>query len=285
MLDPDALMRLRFLATDRAASGAATALPGGHVTKRRGRGLETAEIRPFTQGDDPRHLDRNATARTGQLHTRTHMAERDRTTMLIADFRPAMLWGTRRVFRSVAAAEQLCLIGWRAVAAGGRVAALALTACGPFHARPAGRDRGMVAAIGTLLDAHRAALTRPEAAGPPLSDGVALAETLAPRGAEIWLASGFDAPGDGIGEALAGLARRTRPGLIRIADAFEQQRRPGRYRIALPDGRRMAARLGAASLTGAGATLISQLCTDLGLPLETVESTPDPLAAWGGAHG
>ena len=36
---------------------------------------------------------------------RTFHAERDRTVILIADFRPSMLWGTRRTLRSVAAAE------------------------------------------------------------------------------------------------------------------------------------------------------------------------------------
>ncbi|TXM93858.1 DUF58 domain-containing protein, partial [Methylobacterium sp. WL122] len=63
------------------------------------------------EGDDRRHIDRNATARTGILHVRTHHDERDRAVVLLADFRPSMLFGTRRALRSVAAAEALASLG------------------------------------------------------------------------------------------------------------------------------------------------------------------------------
>ena len=79
-------------------------LPGGFATRRKGHGLEVADKRVYAPGDDIRHLDRNATARTGVLHIRQFQEERDRVTLLIADFRPSMFWGLRRAFRSVAAA-------------------------------------------------------------------------------------------------------------------------------------------------------------------------------------
>ena len=44
-------------------------------------------------------------------------------TMLVADFRPSMLRGLIRAFRSVAAAEALVLVGWRVAEAGGQVGA------------------------------------------------------------------------------------------------------------------------------------------------------------------
>ncbi|MFD1333947.1 DUF58 domain-containing protein, partial [Methylopila musalis] len=102
----------------RGASGPRrlAARPGGVVTRRRGRGSEIDDVRPWTDGDDIRHIDRHATARTGELHARTFRDERERAALLVADFRPAMLFGTRRAFRSIAGAEALALLGWRAVA-------------------------------------------------------------------------------------------------------------------------------------------------------------------------
>ncbi|CAA2156919.1 hypothetical protein MBRA_02351 [Methylobacterium brachiatum] len=123
-------MGLRYLARRGAAPATRTlaGLPGGIVTKRRGRGSEPEDVRLWSEGDDRRFIDRNATARTGQLHVRTHHDERDRAVVLLADFRPSMLFGTRRALRSVAAAEALALLGWRVAADGGRVGLAVATA-------------------------------------------------------------------------------------------------------------------------------------------------------------
>ena len=86
---------------------APTGRPGGFAGKRRGNGLEIVDVRPFSEGDDSRHLDAATTARTGRPHVRTFRDEREKTALLVADFRPAMLWGTRRRLRSVAAADAL----------------------------------------------------------------------------------------------------------------------------------------------------------------------------------
>ncbi|RVU17555.1 DUF58 domain-containing protein, partial [Methylobacterium oryzihabitans] len=122
-LEAGALMGLRHLARRGAAprTRALVGLPGGIVTRRRGRGSEPDDVRLWAEGDDVRHIDRNSTARTGQLHTRTHHEERDRAVVMLADFRPSMLFGTRRALRSVAAAEALALLGWRVAGDGGRV--------------------------------------------------------------------------------------------------------------------------------------------------------------------
>ena len=84
--------------------------PAGFPGRRRGAGLETIDVRPFVEGDDVRHLDRNVTARTGLPHVRSFREERGATVLLVADFRAPMLWGTRRVLRSVAAAEALVFL-------------------------------------------------------------------------------------------------------------------------------------------------------------------------------
>lgn len=246
-LDPDHLLRLRGIADRNRAEKSVTSLPGGMVTRARGNGLEPAELRAFAPGDDPRHLDRNATARTGHPHVRMFHAERDRTTLLIADFRPSMLWGTRRTLRSVAAAEALAVAGWSAVLSGGRVGLIAVTASDEVLVPPRARDRAMVRVIGALATAHRSALADPAAAEPPLTDALSMANRIAPRGSEVVLASAMDHAGEAFREQMQGLASRTDVRIIRISDAFEMDPPSGRYRFATRDrpegreGRPMAA--------------------------------------------
>src|SRR3954454_20368782 len=138
-IDTEALLRLRHLVAQARSLRAdrTTALPGPIVTRRRGRGSEPDDIRLWSHGDDIRHIDRNTTARTGVPHVRTFRSEQELTTLLIADFRAPMLFGPRRAFRSVAAAEILGLAGWRAVGIGGKVALLAVGGPEPLFIRPA----------------------------------------------------------------------------------------------------------------------------------------------------
>lgn len=239
----DALLALRYRAGAGADTEASTtARPGGFVTRRRGRGLEVADVRVFEDGDDVRHIDRNATARTGVPHVRTFREERDRTTLLIADFRAPMLWGTRRALRSVAAAEHLSLVGWDAVARGGRVALMAIGGAGPLFVPARGRERAMIAVIGGLARAHRIALERqadaPGTTPAPLDGYLHMAEQIAPRGASVVLASSLDAPGKAIEEAMTALANRVSLSVLYMRDAFERMPLEGVYPFETEAGRR-----------------------------------------------
>ncbi|GJE60541.1 DUF58 domain-containing protein [Methylobacterium trifolii] len=251
-LSGEALMGLRHLARRGVAPTTRTlaGLPGGIVTKRRGRGSEPDDVRLWSEGDDRRHIDRNATARTGVLHVRTHHDERDRAVVLLADFRPSMLFGTRRALRSVAAAEALTLLGWRVVGDGGRIG-LAVAGVGePVALRPAGGERAMTAVTGALALAHARALDDAEAADPPLDAMLTLARSLLPSGGHLVIASALDAPGPDFDHLLTLLAERLSIRLILVSDAFERQRPAGFYPFALSDGRRGTVQAGRAGATG-----------------------------------
>lgn len=66
----------------------------------KGFGLEFAEIREYTDGDDMRTIDWNVFARTGELHSKTFQEERELAMMLIADCSASMLEANmhRRIF-------------------------------------------------------------------------------------------------------------------------------------------------------------------------------------------
>jgi uncharacterized protein (DUF58 family) len=241
-LGADALIALRGVALAAHAPPVLAALPGGFATRRKGHGLEVADMREYVAGDDLRHLDRGTTARSGRLHVRQFQQERDRIGLLIADFRPSMFWGLRRAFRSVAAAEALCLIGWHLVETGGRVGLLALGPGDPVVVPPRGRTRGMLDVIGGLVQAHErglAALKAGSATDPALDQALAPADRVTPSGAELVIASGFDTPGPDLEDRLNALARRRLPRLLLITDAEAGQLPPGRYPIRLSDGRRV----------------------------------------------
>lgn len=246
-LEAQALIALRQVALNAAAAPNLTAMPGGFATRRKGQGLEVADTREYQSGDDIRHVDRGTTARTGRLHVRQFLEERDQVTLLVADFRPEMFWGLRRAFRSVASAEALALLGWTVVERGGRVALLALTAGGPVITPPRGRARGMLDVIGAMVQAHGTALESMAAGhteSPPLDAALSQVDRLVPAGAEVVIASGFDTPGTDLGDQMSAIARRRTPRLLLIADAEAGQMPKGRYPIRLPDGRRIRVYLG-----------------------------------------
>ena len=227
-LPTERLLALRHLIRAEAAvPRSLTALPGGFVVRRRGRGLEVDDIRVFAEGDDIRHIDRNTTARTGVPHVRTFRDERERTLILAVDIRPSMLWGTRRAFRSVAASEAAALAGWRAVDGGGRVGLVAFGAGDPTVVPARGRVRDMIAVAGGLAAAHAEAvatgLRRGDARASSLAEALDLIGRIAPRGAMVVLASGFDRPGEGFDEAVGRLGRRTHVAALVVVDAFERQ--------------------------------------------------------------
>ncbi|WP_299508027.1 DUF58 domain-containing protein [uncultured Roseobacter sp.] len=246
-LRSDALIALRRVALTAEAAPVLAALPGGFATRRKGHGLEVADMREYVAGDDIRHLDRGTTARTGRLHVRQFQEERDRVSLLVADFRPAMFWGMRRAFRSVAVAEALTLIGWNVVESGGRVGLLAVTAGEPVIVPPRGRTRGMLDVIGGMVQAHEAglaAMVAGQGEDPALDQALSRADRLVPSGAELIIGSGFDAPGAGLADRLDALARRRLPRLVLVTDAQIARMPQGRYPIRMADGRRVRLTLG-----------------------------------------
>src|SRR4029077_9959684 len=60
----------------------------------RGHSLQLVDYRPYVAGDDPRHGDWNAYARSGELFLRLYEDERTLTVHLLVDVSDSMDWGT-----------------------------------------------------------------------------------------------------------------------------------------------------------------------------------------------
>jgi uncharacterized protein (DUF58 family) len=125
-------------------------LSGQAPSPMRGRGMEYAESREYTQGDDARHIDWRLTARTGRPHTKLFQAERERLTLIVADTAPALYFGTRVRFKSVQAARAGAVAAWAAVRDGDRIGALRGTAR-EAPVAPASGSRGALRVLDALV--------------------------------------------------------------------------------------------------------------------------------------
>jgi uncharacterized protein (DUF58 family) len=104
------------------ARRAARPLPGDRRAPGVGAGLELAQLRPYQAGDDVRHLDAAASARTAVPHVRLHVPERVLTTWLVLDVSPSMAFGTADRLKADVAEGVALVVGRLAVRRGGGLA-------------------------------------------------------------------------------------------------------------------------------------------------------------------
>ena len=170
----------------------ARTLPGDRRAAGVGAGTELAQLRPYEVGDDVRHIDAAATARTGQPHVRLHVPERALTTWIALDVSPSMAFGTALRLKADVAEGVALVFGRLGVRRAGSVGVVAFGAAAPRVLSPRGSKPGIVA------------LRR------------LLAEGVAPDGQH---------DGGGLADALARVARLARqPGLVVVISDFRDQR-------------------------------------------------------------
>lgn len=228
-LDVEGLMRLRLLLTRTGRRQLmASPPPGSVLRRRRGRGVETYDVRPWSDGDDIRRLDRNVTARTGSPHVRTFHEERERSILYLVDFRPSMLFGTRRALRSVAAAEAVVASAWRTLDMQGRVGFAAALSSQARFLGWAASARALAPLLDEVAAAHRAELNAIGGEEPPLTDALEAVERMA-GSAAVTIATALDTPGERFDAVTERIARRRNLDVLLIADRFELAPPPGVY--------------------------------------------------------
>ena len=120
-------------------------LPGDRRAAGVGAGTELAQLRPYEIGDDVRHIDPAATARTGQAHVRLHVPERALTTWIVLDVSPSMAFGTARRLKADVAEGVALVFGRLGVRRAGSVGVVAFGAAAPRVLPPRGSKPGMLA--------------------------------------------------------------------------------------------------------------------------------------------
>lgn len=120
-------------------------LPGDRRAAGVGAGTELAQLRAYEIGDDVRHIDPAATARTGQPHVRMHVPERALTTWIVLDVSPSMAFGTTLRLKADVAEGVALVFGRLGVRRAGSVGLVAFGADAPRVLPARGSKPGMVA--------------------------------------------------------------------------------------------------------------------------------------------
>jgi uncharacterized protein (DUF58 family) len=120
-------------------------LPGDRRAAGVGAGTELAQLRAYEVGDDVRHIDPAATARTGQPHVRMHVPERALTTWIVLDVSPSMAFGTALRLKADVAEGVALVLGRLGVRRAGSVGLVAFGADAPRVLPARGSKPGMVA--------------------------------------------------------------------------------------------------------------------------------------------
>jgi len=81
----------------------------------KGRGMEFAEVREYTPGDDIRTIDWNVTARTGTPYVKLFHEEREMSVFFVVDLSSSLQFGTGEKLKSEIAAEICAVLAFSAM--------------------------------------------------------------------------------------------------------------------------------------------------------------------------
>lgn len=96
-------------------------LSGQYTSVFKGIGLEFEEVRPYHEGDDERHIDWNVTARTGQVHIKRFIEEREQSIFLLVDISPSVFFGSSQRLKMDLAIEFAAVMAFSALRSNDRV--------------------------------------------------------------------------------------------------------------------------------------------------------------------
>ncbi len=117
----------------------------------KGMGMEFAEVRPYTAGDDVRAIDWNVTARIGEPYIKIFEEERELTVILMVDASASGAFGTAGNFKNETAAELCATIAFAAIRNNDKVGLYIFTDTVELHIPPAKGRRHALRIIREIL--------------------------------------------------------------------------------------------------------------------------------------
>ena len=228
-IDTDYLLSLRDIITRTRGRRANIRGYSGYITgHKRGRGSIFYDVRPWSEGDDIRHIDSYKTAKTGVPHIRTFHEERENKIILVADFRSSMFFGTRRALRSVVVAETISMTGWRAINARNQIGLFVVTSRDMTFVGWADHASTFASLLDKLASLHRE-VNNLQATDDFCMDKVLEIAHKKSGSASIIIATALDAPGKNFDKYARLITKRRNLDFILISDKFERDPLPGYY--------------------------------------------------------
>ena len=225
----DQLLALKYHAAAHKRSNShrlENGLPGEALSILKGRGIEFEDIRPYLPGDDLRHVDWRVAARTGMPFTRRYSEDRERSTLVVADQRVNMFFGSGKEFKSYTAAIAAAKLAWGAVENGHRLGGL--IASDTTDITHVGNARRNVLTMLSNLVKHNNSLSCSSIKSPDFNqpDFNQLLEQVANKlqpGLIVNIVSDFNDLNKQSKTMLATIASSCELNLIRIVDPLEQE--------------------------------------------------------------
>ena len=235
-IDVEALMGLRLLGVrNRVKRTGIAPLSASLFHRKRGRGSEPYDVRPWSEGDDIRQIDRNVTARTGMPHVRNFHEERAHNTLYLIDLRPSMHFGTQRAFRAVAAIEAVVISAWRMLDLNGSVGITVATSTETIFIGWVENRRTFNAMLHKLVILYRDLQNTFDSFEPQLSNALETIEKIG-GSASLIIATGLDKPGANFDPIVKRIVKHRDVTFLLISDPFERVPPPGNYPYHTLDG-------------------------------------------------
>lgn len=136
-------------------------------------------------------MEWRVTARTGKPHVKIYQEERERPTVILVDFNPSMLFGTRIAFKSVVAARLASMLAWTVIKQGDRVGGFFFSATEHSEFIPRGRDAGVLPLLASLSNYTTQSMKQREEKQRVLSDALIRLRRVIRPGSILALISDF----------------------------------------------------------------------------------------------
>jgi uncharacterized protein (DUF58 family) len=170
-------------------------LAGRYHSVFKGQGMAFSEVRPYTPGDDVRHIDWNVSARHSEhgLFVKQFIEERELTVTLLVDLSGSGDFGTRGKKKRRLLAEVGALVAFSAIKNNDRVALILFTDQVELYLPPRKGKRHVLRVIREIVEAE------PKGTGTSISNALAYLSRVQKRKAVCfvlsdWIDHGFDSP-------------------------------------------------------------------------------------------
>ena len=131
---------------------------GAHQSRKKGRGMEFAEVRPYMAGDDVRNMDWRITARNGKPHTKLFREERDHSVYILLDLSSDMYFGSKGQLKARLVTLIAAAVTWHALKRGDKVGGLILNGDQTSIQSPIGHRKGILLWLKQIINIYNSGL-------------------------------------------------------------------------------------------------------------------------------
>lgn len=188
---------------------------GQYLSAFKGQGMEFAEVREYTAGDDARTVDWRVTARAGRPYVRKYVEERELTVMLVVDASGSMQFGTQDTTKAETMAEAAATLAFSASSNNDKVGLAVFSGGLDCYVPPRKGRRQVLRVIREVL------FERPQQPGSNLAAALEYVSHILHRRAVLFIISDFLTEGYEV--PLSILTRRHDVICLRVEDPRETQ--------------------------------------------------------------